>query len=473
MKRTSWALLLGAFILTRWLSIETYDKIHRDYYNEMVHYQFTIAEAASKGHFFSRDPLLRKQVVKASEDQKRNIPIEEYKNFPGSGEYETFPAMDLPGYGYLIYYTSKLFGGGLTSRYAFAIQLLCEFLGISLFILSIGMLFPKLPGLPLWSGLTYIIAYPFILNISAQPMRDIFSVFIYGLSLFGVSLILSRGLQKKPLAVLISILCFCSILLWVRPSAYYFFALLSCGILLFFQMPLKKKLITALLVTLIPWMLFGQPVKQFNLKHYGTENTKFLGWGIWVALGSVKDNPWGFIYGDRDLLKWGREKLNDPSLELGSIKLNEVALDYSLEVISKHPSLYFRGAWERIKLLFTAPLSLDPTYTLAWFRSSGLSFTEYVAKHPVDTLHRLIKLYGNLFFFVSLGALFWMLRTLPRSEKVALLLLVSPFVYHTLQFVFYVSERRHFTQGAWVLVFPVAYLLWTLWQKKTALSHRD
>ena len=118
------AALAVLFLLLRVVTVAAY----RDtlYCYGLVSHQFSIAEAAYKGHGFTYDAVLTENASKEANRSGRHIPLEEWARLGGSGEYTAYPAADLPGLGYLIAATSRWFGDRLTTRYAMAIQVSVE-----------------------------------------------------------------------------------------------------------------------------------------------------------------------------------------------------------------------------------------------------------------------------------------------------------------------------------------------------------
>ena len=503
-KRFALALALG-FILSRALVILSFEPVHGPYYHEMVQNQFSIAEARWNGHPNSWDKKRQAAAVLESERLKRQLSIEEWDTLP-RWEFTTFPAMDLPGYGYLIAVTSGLFGTQLTSRYAFALQLLAEFLGILLYCLLIWRFMS--PHLACWTGWIYVIAYVFVHPVSGQPIRDLMVIPVYSLLcwvvLEGFRVSQPKGLEflkriGKPqilhLAKLTAALVTVALLLWVRPIGYYFIYGLAL-LILFFPKKIGKLRLSALVLICFGFLAFSLPLQNFNRHYYGTKDPKFLGWGLWVSLGLVQPNDFGFVYGDRDMRRWGQERLGDPHLGLGDIRLNEEAYRYALSAIRQQPSLLLRSYGEKFKRFWKEPLSWEAYWTLKTtgdlaqevdlekgnFLWNKLTlYLKLIARYPIDALHRAVSIYG--FFFSKLGLIGICLGLLLRKESMrtlirerwVFLVLLSPLIYHLTQFFLYVPERRHFAQGAWPLCLGVAvFVEWMIQSKrksKTSAPH--
>ena len=68
-----------------------------------------------------------------------------------------------------------------------------------------------------------------------------------------------------------------SLLLWVRPHGYYFFAVVAPLALLVRGRPVRERAAFAVLVMLVPWLVFGLPLRRFNLRHYGVAETHAIG----------------------------------------------------------------------------------------------------------------------------------------------------------------------------------------------------
>ena len=169
------AALAVLFLLLRVVTVAAY----RDtlYCYGLVSHQFSIAEAAYKGHGFTYDAVLTENASKEANRSGRHIPLEEWARLAGSGEYTAYPAADLPGLGYLIAATSRRFGDRLTTRYAMAIQVSVQLASLLLFAGCVASVFG--PRVALLAGLVYVLGYPFIWPLASKPMRDVFLVGFY------------------------------------------------------------------------------------------------------------------------------------------------------------------------------------------------------------------------------------------------------------------------------------------------------
>jgi len=163
------------FLAVRLTTICVYNIHYRYYYYYgMVAMSFAIADGAYHGHFNAEDSRLSSEAQQLANRLERFIPLEEWPKLPASGEYQTHAPNDIPGYGYLIAYTSKWFDRQLTSKYAFALQVITELVALLLFVWCAWELLG--PTVARLTGLLYIFGYPFIWPMASQPMRDVFAV---------------------------------------------------------------------------------------------------------------------------------------------------------------------------------------------------------------------------------------------------------------------------------------------------------
>ena len=452
--------ILGLFLATRLIFVTTFNWFNGPYHHEMVLYQFLIADAKWHGHDFAYDRNFIGPLVQKSEATHRTIPIEEFDQFERNPHWERFPARDLPGYGYLIYYTSKLFGDKLSSRYAFAIQIGLELASLLLFVSCVSTLLS--PGTAFLFALVYLIGFPFIQLIAGQAIRDMFGVFIYALLTWTLSYFaFARKLPRSFYPMAGAIISLSAALLWFRPGAYYYFVLVAGVAVLAFRRRWWERAVFAAAVLVASQVFFSLPFADFNQRHYGVRDTKFIAWGLWGGLGTVKDNPYGFVFGDRDLLAWAKNRIPDPNLQLGDIRINQLAWDYAIGVLKKDPLLFFKAVWARAGMLATTPLSFDYWQSLVWRGPTGLSPWEYIQAHPRDFLHYGFRIYGRVFFYSALACLLGMVIWSYRRgrDPVFLCILTLPLAYHLVQFFLYIPERRHFLSGAWVLCLPLAWAL--------------
>jgi hypothetical protein len=453
-------ILLILFVISRAIFIATFDWLNGPYHHEMVVGQFLIADAKWHGYDFSHELNLGKRVIELSENRHATVPIEEFKNIERTYSFSIFPAKDVPGYGYLIAYSSRLLGTELTSRYAFLVQLLVELIGLVLFTCCISTLLNR--NIALTFGLLYLIGFPFLQLISGQPIRDMFGVFGYIIATTAVVYYSTRKhLEFKSTITILSMSVVFAGILWIRPSAYYFIFLLALYVLFMKGKTLPGKILVIILLIMPSQLIFSNQYKDFNVKYYGTHNTYFLGWGLWIGLGNAKDENYEFVYGDRDFLKWARMRTGDNTLELGDVEINKLGLKHALETLRNDPFLYVRAMYGRVKILIAKPLSLDYWKGYVPRRTNKLSYLDYILNHPRDVIHYLIQIYGFVFFWVSMACLLTILIT--RHCRVgfdnSFYLLLLPFLYHLCQFIFYVPDPRHFVSGAWILCLPIAYYL--------------
>ncbi len=444
------------------------------YYYGMVANQFSIAEAAFNGHEFSYEPVLSIAVRNDANSTGSYIPLEKWKDYPRSGQYKTFPAKDLPGYGYLISFTSKLFGGELTSRYAFAIQILLELVALLLFCYCVYLAFGE--RIAFISGMLYIIGYPFIWPIASQPMRDIFVLGVY--SFYVTAFFLFR--QKNNILsylIIVALVSMASMLLWVRPSGYYFFFLIAPTILLVRDKGLLSRMGFLSLTILLPLLIFGIQHKQFNLKHYGVKNTHFLGASMWEGMGNIKDNPYGFVYNDAALVPFVKEHYG-LDLEYLTPEMNRLLFEYSLEVIKEDPAYYLKTVLRRCKNISTRPVSivypkgLEPKETID-LSETNLSVFGYAKKHPQAFI---LKVFSRIFafsFFYGGVILTLLLFMREKPKRLDILILISPLIYTLATQIPVRFEGRYLATGAWVLIAPLAFYIEVLIQRIKSRKERS
>ncbi|MFH1540164.1 MAG: hypothetical protein ABIH66_14510 [bacterium] len=451
------------FLCVRGLTVYNYNIKHRTYYYYgMVNSQFMIADAAYKGHWFSYE--LGKNVMGKANEIEKFIPIEEYKNFEGSGSYVTFPAIDLPGYGYLIAFTSKYFGKELTSKYAHAIQILMELASLLLFIYCVGLHLGERTSFI--SGLLYVFCYPFIWPIASQPMRDIFLMPIFAFYIAAFFLF-SRAVNIRAYIPVVLLVLAASFLLWFRPSGYYFFFLMSPLCLFVKNKSLISRFALFLMTLLIPFLAFGMPFKSFNLRHYGVENTRVIGRGMWEGMGIIKDNPYGFVLDDSALVPWCKEQGYD--VEYSSPEMNKILADYVVKIIKEDPGYYLKTVLVRMKFIATSQLTFILPFKIVKEGQDDIKLKDYVKhpknliKHPKGFILRIIRLflahiYGSAFFYTAVILAFLMLFRL-KGKRIGLIVLLSPVIFSLASQIPIHFEPRNFAVGAWPLVFPLAWLV--------------
>jgi hypothetical protein len=438
------------FLLVRAATVVAY----RDtlYYYGMVAGQYGMARAAYEGHAFAYDAELTATVLSEATRQRRHIPLEEWSRFRGSGRYTTYPAVDLPGYAYLIASTSRLFGVELTARYALAVQVLVELASVLLFSLCVSWVLGS--RVALLTGLVYALAYPFLWPIVSQPMRDVFALGIYT-TFIAASFVLFRSPARARWLLSTALLAVGSALLWVRPHPYYFAPLLALLVALDRRHALRERLAFSALVVLVPWLVFARPLRDFNLRHYGVPQTWSVGLALWQQLGIVPDNPYGFAKSDEALVPWVKARYGR-DLRYGSPELNRLLGESALRVIREDPAYYLRSLGLTALEIAWTPLDLVPPFAIVEYSSSGLSLVEFARQHPCSFAYKLFNraLLASFFY----GALLLGSRLLWRQagRRLELLILLSPFLYTAATQLGVVFTSRYMTMGAWPLVLPVA-----------------
>jgi hypothetical protein len=443
--------LAVAFLLVRAATLLAY----RDtlYYYGMVSNQFAIAEAAYKGHWFAWDKELAGNVMQAAKQQDRFIPLEEWKHFPGSGRYTVFPAQDLPGFGYIVVVTSRWWSDHLTTRYAMAIQLLSELAGLLFFVSCVRALVGARTA---WlAGLVYVFGYPFMWPIASQPMRDVFAVPVYAALLAAVVWFAkTRGAIAAYLGSGLLIAA-AAALLWVRPYGYYFGVLLLPFAVLVPRRPWRDRLALAVMLVLLPWLAFGLPLRQFNLRHYGVVETEGMGRGQWVRMGIAKDNPYGFVLSDEAMVPWIK-RYYGRDVDYGSPEMNRLLGDYAEKILREDPAFYVKTVLLVWLQLAKTPLDVVPPFPLVEYASSGLRPTEYLSTYPGQSIYKALnRILLTVYFY---GGILLAIRMLKRrrEERWGLAMLLTPLVYTTAVQAATLSEPRYMAVGAWVLVLPIA-----------------
>lgn len=441
-----------AFLLVRALTTLMYEGVY--YYYGMVAGQFAIADAAYHGHWFAQDEMLVSSVNNRASEERVGIPIERWRSFPRSNVYTTFPAHDLPGFGYLIACTSKLFSRSLTSRYAFGLQVGVELLSLLAFLLCVSIVFGR--RVAIVAGIIYVIGYPFVWPMASQPMRDIFVMGVYAFYLLAFFIFL-RHRGALALLAIMALLLVSVALLWVRPSAYYFFFLVAPLALLARNRSLASRLSFFVLTVLVASTLFGLQLRAFNMRHYGVADTDFLGRGLWAGMGQGGDSPYGFAYDDLALVPWAKQHGYD--VQFSSPRMNQVLGAYARKVIRDDPAFYARTVLARAKLVALHPLVVEPPPVLSGvgFNESGLSLIQYAGRYPARTAALALGvLYGLAFLHVGACLAVAMFLRLP-DVRLELLLLLSPLLYTLLTQLVVASEPRYLAVGAWVLVLPFSW----------------
>jgi hypothetical protein len=452
----------GVFLVVRTLTILAYQDTL--YYYGMIASQFGIAEAAYEGHWFAHDPALSGAALEEAQRSQRHIPLEEWGRFEASGRYATFPAVDLPGLGYLIAFTSRWFDTRLTTRYALVIQVALELGALLLFAGCAASVFGE--RVATLAALLYVFAYPFIWPIVSHPMRDAFLPAVY-LAFVGGVFAFGRGLGWRLDIAAALLVALGSVLLWIRPSAYYFPLFLAPLALLVGRrgQPARGAFLGILL--LAPWLIFGYPYRLFNLRHYGVANTDALGRALWERMGIIEDNPYGFVQKDEALVPWVKAHYGK-DVEYSSPEMNRLLGEYARRVMAKDPGYYLRTVLRRCWEIAKTPLDFVPPFPLVEYATSGLSPGEYAREYPGSFAFKVFnRLILAVFFY---GGIILTVRMVVqhRQKWREIALLMSPFTYTLSVQVLLRFEQRYMAVGAWVLVLPMA-----LWLQSRWLGRRD
>ncbi|MCC6159141.1 MAG: hypothetical protein IT350_13920 [Deltaproteobacteria bacterium] len=438
------ALLALLFLLVRAGTIALYSHHRTYYYYGQVAGQFAIAEAKWDDRDFSFDRTRERAAEDLAARERRFVPVSEWGTLP-KGEYETFPAVDLPGYGYLIAWTSRLLGGELTSRWAFAAQLLAECAGVLLFVWSLARLIS--PRVGLLAGLGYGLAYPMIWPQASQPMRDVFFIPILALVVFALTIFKSASRHEKifvPVAIAIA-----SLLLWVRPSAYFVFFFVVPLAVLTPGRSLRARAVLAACLVGVPIALYTIPVRAFNERHYGTSDLHFLGRGLWEGMGIIPDNPYGFALDDRVLVEWVRSRGVDAPY--GSVEMNRVLSEYVFEVLRKDPAYYLKTLAARAVVFAKTPLDFVPPRPVPMRDKQAISVFAYAWADPVGYFYNLLSIYAFAFLWIGAPAtVFWLLR--ERSRWWEILVLNVPLIYTFCAFFPLNHEPRYMAAAAWCVL---------------------
>jgi hypothetical protein len=438
------------------------------YYYGMVSNQFAIAEAAYHGHWFSWDSTLAFNARRAARDTGRHLPLEEWTRLERSGVYTTFPAQDLPGLGYLIAFTSHWLDTGLTTRYALIVQIALELCALLLFSWCVwATLGERVATLTV---LLYVFAYPFIWPIVSHPMRDAFLPIIFAAFLVGV-FVFVRGQRRLFDVLAVLLVVFGAILLWVRPTAYYFPLFVAPFVLLARGRSRLARFVFLAVLLVVPWLTFGYPYRLFNVRHYGVPNTHALGRTLWERMGIIENNPYGFVERDEVLVPWVKEHYGK-DVAYGSPEMNRLLGEYAWRVIAEDPGYFVKTVARRCLEIAKTPLDFVPPFKLVEYGTSGLSLGEYARAYPGSFA---FKVFNRLFlagFFY--GALILTLRMVcrHRAEWREIALLMSPFVYTLTVQILLRFEPRYMATAAWVLVLPIACGLTELLTRRAGRRER-
>jgi hypothetical protein len=455
------------FLVVRALTVFAYSDTL--YYYGMIMHQFAIAEASYSGHGFAHDPVLSGGALDEAKRQRRHVPLEEWSRLPRSGRYVTFPAADLPGYGYLIAWTSQAAGGGLTTRYALAVQLLVELLSLIAFALCASRALGERPALA--SALVYVFAYPFIWPLASLPMRDIFIMGTYSSWIAAVFVFLYLP-RKAFVAPIVALLALGSLLLWVRPHGYYFSVVLLPLVLWSRARSLRARAAFALALVLTPWLVFGLPMREFNLRHYGVADTDALGRTLWQHMGIAQPNPYGFTLPDEGMLPFVREHFGK-EVGYASPEMNRLLGDYARRVMREDPLYYLKTVALACREMLKTPVDFVPPFRLVEFASSGLSPLEYARAHPFAFAFKAFnRVFLAAFFYGGLLLALRMARA-RKDSRLPLAVLLSPLAYAVLVQAATHFESRYMATAAWVLVLPWGFGLvsrFAPWRTSSAAS---
>jgi hypothetical protein len=421
------------------------------YYYGMVAHQFGIAEAAFEGHWFSHDAVRSGEALSTANREERFVPIEQWSRLAGSGQYSTFPAADLPGLGYLIAFTSRL-SGSLTTRYAMAVQVGVETASILLFVWCVALTFGDRTA---WlTGLVYALGYPFIWPLASQPMRDVFILGFYS-TLVAAVFVFRRSVGPAPLVLASALLAGGSILLWIRPHGYYFNLLLVPFERL---RSVRSRVVFATLLVVVPWLVFGRPLRDFNVRHYGVSSTDAIGRTLWEHMGIVKNNPYGFVLRDEAMLPWIKARYGK-DVAYASPEMNRILGDYAREVIRHDPAFYLHSVALSCLEMAKTPLDFVPPFRVVEYSTSRLSVRTYAVAHPGSFVFKVFnRIFLTAFFY---GAVLLAIRMPVRSpgRRLELAVLLSPLAFTLLVQALLHAEARYMATGAWVLSLPVGHAI--------------
>jgi len=445
--------LAALFLVTRALTLFAYRDTYYSY--GMIASQFAIAEAAYGGHAFSQDAVLASAAMDRAKVNRRFVPIEEWDSLERSGRYTTFPPQDLPGFGYLIATTSRWFGDRLTSRYALAIQVLSELASLLVFVSCVAAAYGQRTAV--LTGVAYSLAYPFIWPIASLPIRDIFALGTFA-SFMGAWFVFLRTRELWSFVASGVLVAIGSVLLWIRPSGYYYGAGLALLTLFAGWRSVRARVGLMALLILVPWLTFGYPYRHFNLRHYGTEDPDFLGRVLWVHMGIIKDNPYGFVQRDDALVKWVRQH-HGVDVDYGSPQMNRLLGDYAREVIRNDPGYFARTLLKRAFDMIRTPLDLVPPFPVAEFAGSGMRLPEYARAYPGSFTYRVLNRAALTVFFYGGLVLTLRLARTRRAHWLDLAVLMSPLAFTVAVQLPTAFEQRYMATGAWVLVLPWAHSL--------------
>jgi hypothetical protein len=442
-----------ALVVVRTLTICAYRNTL--YYYGLVAQQFAIADAAYAGHWFAWDQVRSGAAFDLANRQRRHVPLEEWSRLQSSNRYTTFPATDLPGLGYVIAVTSRWAGGPLTTRYALAIQVAVELAAVLVFVACTGAAFGSRAG---WlAGLVYVFGFPFIWPIASQPMRDVFLLGFYA-AFVAALFVFARMRGPRSWLLPLALMSLGALLLWVRPHGYYFFAALAPLAMLTRGRRLRERAAFATLVVLVPWLVFGLPLRRFNLNHYGVVDTHAIGRTIWEHMGIVPGNPYGFAMDDAALVPW-IERHYGRDVEYGSTEMNRLLSEYAWGVVQRDPTYFVRTMARSFVEMLKTPLDLVPPFPLVEYSRSGLSVFEFARAHPASFAYKVFNRVVLIAFFygglAATAALLWRCR--ERRWELAVLL--SPLLYTVVVLLLTHFESRYMAAGAWTLVAPLGCAL--------------
>lgn len=459
-------LVFVVFLAVRTLTVWAYGKNATLYYYGQVSGQFAIADAWWHGHAFSEDRALSAAACRAADTEGRFISIEEWPAISRSGVYKTFPAVDLPGYGYLIAWTSRAFGDHLTARYAFAIQILAEGAGVVAFAAATMWLVGI--GIGTCAGLLYSLAFPVIWAQASQPMRDIFAVPIMAAVLLALATF--RGKLKRERVWIPVLLFTAAALLWVRPAAYFMFFFVVPLVVLTPGRSWRERLAAAALFVAIPLVVFGLPQKRFNAKYYGTTNTHFLGRSLWESLGIVTDNPYGFRLDDEALTPWLESRGHQ--VEYASVEMNRLLGEYVGEVLRKDPMLFVRALGLRLVSFAKRPLDFTPPRPYPRPGEPEASPLRSAIRDPIGFFYAVCSRTAPLLGWAGMIAVVvWLVAR--REAWWEILVLQTPFAYAVGSVMPLNYEPRYGATGAWSLLAALAWCALVAWTRARGVASKE
>jgi len=288
-------------------------------------------------------------------------------------------------------------------------------------------------------------------------MRDIFVVSVYAFYI-GAFFIFSRRSDALSYLLVFLLVALASLILWVRPSAYYFFFVIVPFIFFLKEKSVQSRVIFALATILVPLIVYGHAFADFNLRYYGMADTDLLGRTLWEGMGIVKDNPYGFALDDGALVPWCKSR--GYNVKMSSPEMNKVLGDYSRKIIRQHPGFYVKTVLVRGMTIIKRPLEIfqPKMLGLTSYTESGLSLKDFIKRYPIDFAIKIFfdAVAGFIFFNVGLILAIIMIYRL-KDSWVPLIVLLMPLPYTLMTQIPLHFEPRYLSTGAWVLVLPFAW----------------